>query len=161
MLADIEQADREVSLEMYIFEDDDVGRRFRDALARQAKAGRRVRVIYDSLGCLDTPESFFESMRQAGVQVQAFNPIRSSRLSRNWRTLDRRNHRKLLVVDDRITYLGGVNIAASLADWEDAHVRLEGRIARAAWISFERVWSRRYLRMPLRRARRHASPIGP
>ncbi|MBN1489869.1 MAG: phosphatidylserine/phosphatidylglycerophosphate/cardiolipin synthase family protein [Phycisphaerae bacterium] len=155
MLADIERAEREIGLEMYIFEDDEIGRRFRDALVRQVEAGRCVRVIYDGLGCLDTPESFFESMRQAGVQVYAFNPIGGSRLLRNWRKVDRRNHRKLLVVDDRVAYLGGINISAELADWEDAHVRLEGRIARSARLSFERVWTRRYPRVSLQRTRRH------
>ena len=153
MLADIDCARQDIALEMYIFDDDAVGRRFRDALVRQATAGRKVRLVYDALGCLHVPARFFESMRRSGVQVTAFNPIDARRLLRNWQRLDRRNHRKLLVIDEQIAYLGGINISARLADWEDAHLRLEGPIVRSARASFEKVWAGRY-RFPLRRRHR-------
>lgn len=156
MIADIEAARHDIGLEMYIFDDDRVGRRFHEALCRKAAAGCRVRVMYDALGCLDTPARFFDTMRRAGVEVQEFNPLRGSRVLRKWYAIDRRNHRKLLVVDQRIVYLGGINISARLADWEDAQVRLEGRVARWAHGSFERVWHGRYPRVALRRGRRHS-----
>lgn len=156
MLADIARAVREICLEMYIFDDDDDGRRFRDALIDRARAGLRVRVMYDSLGCLDTPPRFFETMRHAGIEVAEFNPIVRARVIRQWRKIDRRNHRKLLVVDARVAYLGGINISASLAHWEDAHVRVEGRLATQARDSFEKVWGGRYPRVALRRSGRRA-----
>lgn len=156
MLADIEQARHDVALEIYIFDADEVGRRFADALTRQAAAGRRVRVVYDAWGCYSTPSTFFAALREHGIEVTAFNDLRPGRLARRWRSLDRRNHRKLLVVDERVAYLGGVNISARLADWEDAHVRVEGRIVRHARMSFERVWSGRHPRVALRRGRRHS-----
>ncbi len=155
MLRDIHRAEHDVCLEMYIFDDDATGRRFRDALVRQAAAGRRVRVIYDGLGCLDTPAHFFDTMRRSGVEVCEFNPIERNRVLRQWWKIDRRNHRKLLVVDHRAAYLGGINISARLADWEDAHVRIEGPLVRHARASFERVWAGRYSRVSLRRSRRH------
>lgn len=154
MLADIGRARSDVCIEMYIFEDDAVGRRFRDALIQQAAAGRRVRVMYDGLGCLNTPGHFFDSMQQAGVQVAAFSPIARERILHHWRKLDRRNHRKLLVVDEQVAYLGGVNISARLADWEDAHVRIEGPIAQETRTSFEKVWAGQFPRVTLRRGRR-------
>jgi cardiolipin synthase len=156
MLHDIARAEHDIGLEMYIFDDDPIGRRFRDALVQQAAAGKRVRLVYDAFGCLDVPARFFESMQRAGVQVTAFNPIDTRGAIRNWRRLDRRNHRKLLVLDDRVTYLGGINIAARLADWEDAHLRLEGPIAHSARASFEKVWADRYRFTLLGRARRRS-----
>lgn len=150
MLADIERASRDICMEMYRLSDDRIGRKFHDALTSRARAGKRVRLIYDGLGCLQTPVHFFETLRSGGVEVIAFNPIRRVGALRHWRTLDRRNHRKLLVVDDRVAYLGGINIAEALAGWEDAHLRLEGSIVRTARNSFESVWANRYRKRALR-----------
>lgn len=153
MIADIEAALHDISIEMYIFEDDRLGRRFLDVLCRKATAGCRVQLMYDSLGCIDTPARFFDELRKAGVEVKEFNPIVGGRSLRKWWTIDRRNHRKLLVIDNRIAYLGGINIAAYLLDWEDAHVRLEGRLARWARASFDLVWRGHFPRLALRRGR--------
>jgi len=156
MLADIQRARRDIGLEMYIFDDDTAGRLFRDALVARAADGCRVRVMYDALGCMNTPAHFFDSMRTKGIEVSAFNPILRDRVLHHWRKLDRRNHRKLLVVDERVAYLGGINISARLADWEAAHVRIEGPIVHQARTSFEKVWARQFPRVTLRRGRRHA-----
>ncbi len=156
MLADVARAEQEVCMEMYILDDDEWGRRFRDELIRQATAGRRVRVVYDSLGCLGTPARFFDTMRRNGIEVCEFNPIIRGRTLRHLSRLDRRNHRKLLVIDRRVAYLGGINIGARLMDWEDAQVRLEGPIVRRTHVSFEWVWARRYRRVTFRRADRDA-----
>jgi cardiolipin synthase len=154
MLVDIARAERDICLEMYIFDDDAVGRRFHDSLVQRATAGCRVRLMHDGLGCLNTPAHFFDSMRRAGVEVAAFSPIARERVLHHWRKLDRRDHRKLLVVDERVAYLGGINISARLEDWEDAHVRLEGPIARQARVSFEKVWAGQFPHITFRRGKR-------
>jgi len=156
MLADIASAQRDICFEMYIWEADEDGRAFQQAMIRQARAGRWVRVVYDAIGCIDTPAQFFEEMREAGVEVVAFNPLRGRRLRQRLPSLDRRNHRKVLVVDDRVAWLGGINVASRLADSEDAQIRMEGRIARAVRISFERVWAQHYRGIVLRRPPRGA-----
>lgn len=154
MLADIVAARKDICLEMYRIDDDPVGRRFRDVLVDQARTGKRVRLVYDGLGCLQTPDHFFESMRRGGVEICNFNPVRRLGALRHWRTLDRRNHRKFLVIDEDVAYLGGINISNELAGWEDAHVRIKGRIVQDARKSFETVWNKRYRRLTRHRATR-------
>ena len=106
-LAEIARAKRWVHLENYIFEADEVGHRFADALCEKATEGVRVRVLYDWFGCLDVPRAFWRRLRSAGVEVQAVNPL----------TLGaplgvvRRVHRKLLAVDGTYASTGGVCIS--------------------------------------------------
>src|SRR5215831_7249707 len=89
-LAAIDAARERVSLEMYIFNDDGIGRKFADALIRAAKRGVAVRLLYDFVGCRDTPSSFFHRMRDGGVHTIAYHKYRFWR-PRFW-TLMRRNH---------------------------------------------------------------------
>ena len=142
MLEDIRAASDTVLLEMYIFAFDATGRAFRDELRRAVERDVVVRVIYDSLGCLDVPKAFFVHMLEAGIDVHEFNPVSPLAKGRQWRAFPfhRRDHRKLLVVDNRVCYVGGINIADTYLDWEDLALRMEGVIARAAAESFHGVW---------------------
>ena len=111
MLEAIGQAKSFIHLEMYIFEGGAVGQEFADALAARRKAGVEVRVIYDGVGSMDTPKEFFDAMRREGIDVQAYNPISPGKVVEKGRALDHRDHRKLLVVDGRIAFVGGINIS--------------------------------------------------
>ncbi|NML14568.1 phospholipase D-like domain-containing protein [Azohydromonas caseinilytica] len=110
MFAAIRGARDHVNLEFYILEDDDVGRRFREALLERQHAGVQVNLIYDSVGSIGTPKAFFDPLREAGVQVLEFNPVNPLKVRRGW-NVNQRDHRKLLVVDGRVAFLGGINIS--------------------------------------------------
>jgi cardiolipin synthase len=161
----IEAARERISLEMYIFNDDGIGRKFAEALSRAARRGVFVRVLYDAVGCRYTPASFFAGMRAQGVHVIGYHKLR---LSRIW-ALVRRNHRKTLVCDGKVAFTGGLNIAndwVSLADgggdWHDAVIQVEGPAVAIIEATFLRTWNRRARkRARLDPARLHVSgPIG-
>jgi cardiolipin synthase len=105
----IRQAKKTVNIEKYIIRDDEVGREFADLLLERRAAGVQVNVIYDSVGCFNTPKEYFERLRQGGVQTVEFNPINPLAAKKRW-SLNHRDHRKLTIVDGRTVILGGINI---------------------------------------------------
>jgi cardiolipin synthase A/B len=107
MLAAIRSARHHVHVETYIFEADETGQLFADALIARARAGVKVRVIYDAVGCIRTPKEFFKRMADGGVELLEFNPIGKGGID----ALNQRDHRKITVVDGRIAFLGGINIS--------------------------------------------------
>jgi cardiolipin synthase len=111
MLNEIKGAKHHVHMEMYIFEDDEVGQLFAVAMKARASAGVRVRLIYDSVGSINTPKSFFKDMADAGVEVVEFNPVNPVNVLTGGLRLQRRDHRKLVVIDGRVAILGGINIS--------------------------------------------------
>ena len=111
MLAAIASARTSINMESYIFEDDDVGRRFSDALIERQASGVQVNLIHDSVGTLGTKPEFFQRLTDAGIQVVEFNPVNPLDAKVGWE-LNQRDHRKLLVVDGRIAFLGGINISS-------------------------------------------------
>lgn len=146
MLRDIAGAQCQILVEMYIFAGDRTGWRFAEALAARARAGVEVCVMYDALGSKDTDEQIFQFMRGAGVKVVEFRPIVPWR--RRFR-LHGRNHRKQVVVDGRIAYLGGLNIGddyASVEDggkgWRDTAIRIEGPAVAECTALFHRSWQK-------------------
>jgi cardiolipin synthase len=163
----IHAASTRISLEMYIFNDDKIGRRFAEALSKAARRGVEVRVLYDSVGCRHADPTFFESMRQAGVWAVPYHPYRFWR-PRFW-TLIRRNHRKTLVCDGEIAFAGGINISdrwspaeAGGEDWHDAAVEIRGPAVPAIEAVFLRTWNwrvKRRLRLKTKRLPRRA-PVG-
>ena len=110
-LAAIRGARHFIHLEMYIFEGDEAGREFADALVERRKAGVEVRVLYDGVGSMDTPKEFFDGLRREGIDVLAFNPVSPGGVVRKGAALDHRDHRKLIVVDGRVAFVGGINIS--------------------------------------------------
>ncbi len=149
MLAAIEAARVSLVLETYILRDDKFGTLFAEALKSAALRGVKTRLIYDGVGSMGLPEAFVVELAQAGVEARVFHPISSI-----WRGgfgfLQRRDHRKIIVSDMRVSLLGGLNIAdeyAAVADggggWRDTHVRLEGEeSARALTHIFEETWAK-------------------
>src|SRR5262249_35925014 len=111
LVRDIESARQRVWVESYIFLDDVAGSSVAEALKERARSGVDVRVLYDAVGSQTTPSAFFRDMAEAGVQVHAFHTVwealyRFSLL----RVLNRRNHPKLVVIDDRVAYFGVLNL---------------------------------------------------
>jgi cardiolipin synthase len=146
MLAAIESAERFIHLETYIFNDDKVGIAFGNALVAKARAGVAVRIIVDALGTWQTSAGFFGDLRDAGAQVHEFAPLVPwRRLGRAWQ----RDHRKILVVDGRVAFTGGINIADDYAPaevggggWRDTHCRVEGPLVDSLEAVFRDLWHR-------------------
>jgi len=106
----IASARRYIHMETYIFEDDDTGALFADALIAKRRQGVEVALMVDAIGTLDTSGEVFRRMRQAGIAVAVFNPVNPLYARSGW-SPNRRNHRKLLVVDGEVGYLGGINVS--------------------------------------------------
>ncbi len=129
LLRDIGSARDHIHLDTYIFEDDALGYLIADALIDRAKEGVEVRVIYDDVGCWRVKDEFFERMRDAGIDVHAFMPVRFPAFTSK---VNYRNHRKLCVIDGRVGFIGGMNIALRYVKgsrgqgWRDTHLRIEG-----------------------------------
>jgi len=144
MLAAIASARREVLLATYLVREDAVGESFRTALLERARAGVRVRVCYDALGCMGaTPDSWFKPLSEAGCEVLEYHPL--APWLPKW-GLNRRNHQKLLIVDGEVGFTGGLNLGGEYAPapegggWIDLHVRVEGPAALELADVFARAW---------------------
>ena len=146
MLAAIASAQRTISMETYILAADAAGDVFKAALMERARAGVKVRLIYDAVGSFGLPGVWVDDMRQVGCEVIDFNPIAPWR--RRFR-LSHRDHRKIIVIDDEVAFTGGLNIAneyAAEADggggWHDMHCRVTGPIVLDLARMFRRTWLR-------------------
>lgn len=146
MLEAITNAKTSICLETYILAADRTGDRFKLALVERARAGVKVRIIYDAVGSFGLSTSWVDDLRTAGCEVIDFNPIAPWRARFN---LSHRDHRKSLIVDDEVAFTGGLNIAndyASVADggvgWHDMHCRVKGPIVRDLARLFRRTWLR-------------------
>lgn len=148
MLKAIKEGRETIHLETYIFRSDRVGWRFAEALAEKAREGVSVKLIYDSLGSLTTDRELFRVMEEAGVEIFEYHPIApwKWRGSLKW-NLKRRDHRKILVVDDRCGFVGGINIGDEYADfseggggWRDTQMKLEGPAVRKLQEIFLSTW---------------------
>jgi len=141
MLAAIDLARSSVCLEVYIFAPSPLGERFREALVRAQQRGVRVRVLVDALGSMELRNDYWQPLRAVGGEARGFNPVR---LMRFWF----RDHRKLLVCDGRVAFVGGFNIAPEYegdgvrSGWRDLGVRLEGPLAAQLAASFEAMFER-------------------
>lgn len=138
------EARRHVHLEYYIFQPDATGRRFRDLLIAASRRGVQVRFVYDAVGSLRLNQRFLKPMRDAGVHISTFLPINP--LRRRF-TVNLRNHRKLMVVDGRIGFTGGLNVGdeyigrrRQFGYWRDTHIKLEGPAVLVLQRVFARDW---------------------
>jgi len=142
----IEAAEKFVYFENYLLRDDVVGREFRDALVAKARQGVPVYLIHDWLGCWATPRSYWRPFSKAGVRVRAFNRP-AIRLGDPFGAVQR-DHRKLVVADGTLAYVGGLCVGVewagtrTAAPWRDTGVEIRGPAARAAALAFERLWGR-------------------
>ena len=111
MLAEILKARDHINMETYILEDDEVGQLFAKALIDKQEQGVQVNLIRDSVGTLRTPAAFFTKLSDSGIEVLEFNPVNPLQARTGWE-VNQRDHRKLLIVDGRTAFLGGINISA-------------------------------------------------
>jgi cardiolipin synthase len=179
MLAAIASARDHVNMEMYILEDDDVGRTFADALIAKRAEGVPVHLIRDSVGTLRTPKEFFKRMTDAGVAVLEFNPVNPLLAKAGW-DVNQRDHRKLLVVDGCVAILGGINISSvyssgsssgsgsrGTADakakdrlpWRDTDLQIEGPVVEQLQKLFMETW--RAQKGPALPPRNYFPPLAP
>lgn len=165
----IESARDHVNIESYIVEADGPGDEIARRLADRCADGVRVNLLFDSFGSLSTSSAFFSRLRRCGVSLCEYNPLHP------WRALaglalHRRDHRKLMVVDGRIGFIGGVNIspvyrsgsspgAGSSAGWRDLHVQVEGPAVQRLQRLFIAHWQR-HADVPMQQAR-YFRPLAP
>lgn len=142
---DLEQARESIYLQYYIFKDDRLGQEIAAILMRKAREGLDVKVIYDHVGSFSSRRRFFERMERAGVEAHPFFRVTFPQLANriNWR-----NHRKVVVIDRKVGYIGGMNIADRYlgvqedgSAWRDTHLRLEGDIVESMLYAFSIDWN--------------------
>lgn len=142
---DLRGARRSIYLQYYIFQDDRLGNEIADILIAKAREGVAVKVIYDHVGSFSASSKFFARMNEAGVETHPFFRVTFPQLANriNWR-----NHRKIVVIDESIGYIGGMNIADRYLQqaqdgftWRDTHLRLEGDIVASLIYSFSIDWN--------------------
>jgi len=158
MFAAMAQAQDHINLESYIIEDDAVGHEFVQLLLAQQRRGVQVNLIYDSVGGFNTPKQFFEPLLQAGVAVLEFNPLNPLDARGEW-LLNNRDHRKLLVVDGRVAFIGGINISSVYssgsilrrskkpvgnAAWRDTDLQLQGPVVAEFQKLFMDTWHKQH-----------------
>lgn len=146
----IRAAQRRICLEVYIFRSDPTGRAFAEALSAKAREGLAVYVIYDSLASMDSDPRMFDDMRAAGVRLEQFHPIKPWECRYSWRLFNR-DHRKVLIIDDDMAGLGGLNVGGEYAGswivqtpdcdpWRDNAVGVRGPAVRHLLIAFRKAW---------------------
>jgi len=137
MIGAIESAETYVMVQFYIVRDDVIGRRMRDALVDRARSGVAVYFLYDEIGSIKLPDDYLQVMREAGIQVSGFKTTkgRSNRFQINFR-----NHRKLLVVDGCVSFIGGNNLGEEYLVYRDTHLRIDGPAAQHIQLSFAEDW---------------------
>lgn len=130
LLAELEAAQHHIHLEYYIFENDTIGNTIRDVLIRKAGEGVTVRFIYDDFGSMGIRKKFIRDLRQNGIKAFPFNKIRLIGLANR---LNYRNHRKIVIIDGRISFVGGINVADKYINsgeetlfWRDTHLMING-----------------------------------
>jgi cardiolipin synthase len=159
MLAAIQKATNHINIESYIIDDDEIGQQFARQLQAQQARGVQVNLIYDSVGGMNTPKAFYEELREDGIAVLEFNPINPLEAKAPW-NINNRDHRKLLVVDGRIAFLGGINISSvyssgsmvkragasshSSVAWRDTHLQIEGPVVAEFQKMFLQTWEKQH-----------------
>lgn len=139
----IAKAKHHIHLEFYIFEDDAVGRLLRDLLIDKAREGVSVRLLYDDVGCWDVNPMFYDEMLCEGIEVRSFLKVRFPQFTSK---VNYRNHRKLAIIDGKVGFIGGMNIALRYLKgvpwgvWRDTHICLKGKAVYGIQTAFLTDW---------------------
>jgi cardiolipin synthase len=157
MFAAIRNAKDHINLETFIFEDDEVGHQFADLLLEQQGRGVQVNIIYDSVGAISTPKAFFDRLKEGGVAVLEFSPVNPASIAMPW-LMYNRDHRKLLIIDGQIAFIGGINISSVYSSgsvvkrdaepggnttaWRDTDIQLEGPVVGELQKMFMETWQK-------------------
>lgn len=154
MSAAIQNAQDHINMETYIIDDDEIGRRFAEQLINKQRSGVQVNLIYDSVGAINTPKEFFKPLQDSGVNVLEFNPVNPLIARKGW-DVNQRDHRKLLIVDGRVAFVGGINVSSVYSSgsfgrhkptkantpWRDTHLRMAGPVVSEFQKLFMATWS--------------------
>jgi cardiolipin synthase A/B len=157
MFAAIEGATDNINLETFTFEDDAVGEKFADVLIAKQRAGVQVNVIFDDFGSMYTSNAFFDRLRESGIRALRFNPLNPAKRRFHLVSTNHRDHRKLMIVDGKIAFLGGINISdvyssgsssgrkmkdGDSEEWRDTDVEIEGPAVAECQKLFLGTWQR-------------------
>lgn len=154
MFVAIDEAKDHINMETFIIEDDEVGQRFIKLLTSKQQSGIQVNLIYDSVGSLNTPKTFFKQLEESGGNVLEFNPVNPLETRKEW-NVNLRDHRKLLIVDGHVAFTGGINISSVYSSgfsgkkrstnddvkWRDTHLRLAGPVVSEFQKIFITTWN--------------------
>lgn len=158
MMEAAKNAKSSINLETYIFDHDEIGAQFAEILMQKRAEGVTVNIIVDGVGTLATPKEFFERLQQAGINVLVFNPVNPTKRPGKW-ALNNRDHRKIMIVDGKVAFTGGINISSTYANsslfrsnkraskvneedvgWRDTHIKIEGPAVGALQWAFIDNW---------------------
>ncbi len=168
MLEAMARARGSIDVETYILEDGEVGAKFADMLERKAREGLAVNLLYDAIGSFGTSREYFERLKAAGVRVCEFNPVNPAKTQPKNTDLNNRDHRKITVVDGRIAFTGGINIAEAYSagsltarrsghhdhaedvkrGWRDTDVQVEGPVVAQFQQLFMKSWQAQHCPAP-------------
>lgn len=143
LIREVSKARHHIHLEFYIFENDATGRLLRDILIDKAREGVKIRVLYDDVGCWKVDRAFYEQMLFEGIDAQSFLKVRFPQFTSK---VNYRNHRKIVVIDGKVGFIGGMNIAdryikgTSWGPWRDTHVKLSGKAVYGLQTAFLTDW---------------------
>jgi len=154
MFEAIQSAKEHINLETFIIENDEIGKKFTDLLLKKQAEGVQVNIIYDSVGSITTPESFFKRLRDGGIQVVEFNPVNPFKAPGRWFMM-RQDHRKILIADGKVAISGGINISKVYSGrpsgrkikgdpitWRDMDIQIEGPAVTEVQKLFLETWSK-------------------
>jgi len=142
MLLALQEARESIDIEHYIFGDDEVGRKFIELLKKKSRAGVKVRILLDAVG-----SSYFynssapEEMRKAGIEIKFFNIISPWRVH-TFTSWFFRDHNKIIIIDKRVAFNGGLGIRHNMAGWRDTNAKMEGTVVEEMLSFFEDMWGR-------------------
>ncbi len=145
LIKDIQKAKKFIHIQYYIIRNDVLFNRIKDVLLEKVKEGVEVRILFDGMGCRAVSEKFWKKMQKAGIKTITFFPATMRRLHLR---INYRNHRKIVIVDNEIAYVGGFNIgkeyiglSKKFGNWRDTHLRIEGSAVSALQIRFILDWN--------------------
>lgn len=154
VLAAIDRAEKYVSIEMYIFRDDELGAKLLDAMRAAASRGVAVRMIVDGVGSVGWAAARIDQLAAVGIEVRVYHPVPGALRAFEWRNLtfgriralfgsvNKRNHRKLVLVDDDVAFVGSCNVAIAHRNWRETAVIVAGDAIADLATSFELIWVR-------------------
>ncbi|WP_043933040.1 cardiolipin synthase [Bacillus sp. EB01] len=144
ILRELKKAKHHIHLEYYILRDDEIGKEIKAVLAKKAREGVKVRVMYDDVGSWRLSKKYINSLKKAGVEIVAFGPVKLPFLSSKFNF---RNHRKIIVIDGIVGFVGGLNIGdeylgrvKKIGFWRDTHLMLKGEAVRSLQLIFAQDW---------------------
>ena len=144
IFSELRKAKDHIHLEYYIIDDDKLGNELKDLLIEKALEGVQVRLIYDDVGCWRLGKKFLGELKMAGVELHPFMPVRFPFLGNR---INYRNHRKIVVIDGRVGFVGGLNIAdrylygnKKIGPWRDTHLKIEGEAVNSLQVVFLIDW---------------------